>query len=146
MDEKTCPTCGNKFVPPTNNKYKTYCSKECYWKRKPYKPAPFTLTPTEKFFKENFKKNVTKILRTGFPDFLVEINNEIIFVEVKNKDDGINQNQVEMMDMLSKHGLSCFISIDGSNDLIPFEDIKPYLDSDITRQTISSIISKMLSS
>jgi len=143
MKERVCPTCDDVFIPPLRNIYKKYCSQECYQKRGTKVFMESKLNTTENLFKNSFKENVTQIFHSGFPDFLIEKNDEIIFVEVKSETDGMHPKQIKVMDVLTKHGIPCFISLNGSNNLIPFEKIRPHLDLGFTRQRISTIISRL---
>ena len=65
------------------------------------------LAAEAKFKCEAIKKG-WKVLRNGWPDYLIYKDDQIAFVEVKDKGDWLKPNQIEMLSLLSKFGLKCF--------------------------------------
>lgn len=125
---KTCPTCDKKFTPPMENKLKKYCSFGCYRNRGSARGMPRAmLNPLEEKYRKTIQDKAIKIHHNGLPDFLVDMGEEAFFVEVKNASDSISIFQSETMDTLVKHGIKCFISCNGEEELIPWKEIKPLI-------------------
>lgn len=139
MKPRKCPTCNKDFV-PKRYKNQIYCSNECYRKRGSQKNTEPKLNYLEKKYKTSVKNNATA-LHNGFPDFLVDNNEELKFVEVKGEYDIIRKSQVKVMDMLVKYGLKCYIAYEGET-LIKWQDIKPHLNSS-SSTTMRSVINKV---
>ena len=59
-------------------------------------------------FKQQAIDKGWKVLKNGWPDYLIYKDNEIAFVEVKDGSDRLRPNQIEMLKLLSKFGLKCF--------------------------------------
>lgn len=67
----------------------------------------YGLTSTEAMVKQRLEADGKKVLRRGWPDFLVVGPNGLEFVEVKRRgQDCLNEAQVEMHATLAAHGLT----------------------------------------
>jgi len=75
----------------------------------------------EKHFQIKFKKDGYKILRNGWPDFLLIKDSKISFVEVKGSSDKLRKPQIKMLKVLNHYGLSCYIW-NPEGGLINFKD------------------------
>ena len=59
-------------------------------------------------FKKQAISKGWNVLKNGWPDYLIYKDNEIAFVEVKDKGDQLRPSQIEMLNLLSKFGFKCF--------------------------------------
>ena len=57
-----------------------------------------------------------KVHATGWPDFVIENNWRVVFVEVKRIGESLKENQLRILQLLEKLGLNVMISIDGALD------------------------------
>ncbi len=62
----------------------------------------------QQFYKQATDKG-WNVLRVGWPDYLIYKDNKIVFVEVKDGSDKLKPSQVKMLDILSDHGLVCYV-------------------------------------
>jgi len=50
-----------------------------------------------------------KVFKNGWPDYLICKGKEICFVEVKDKQDRLKEDQHEMLGILTQYGLKCYV-------------------------------------
>ena len=66
-----------------------------------------------------------KVYATGWPDFVIEKDQKIIFVEVKIESDCLSGNQLKILRLLERYGLNVRVSIDGSiNELMTLAEFR----------------------
>jgi hypothetical protein len=64
----------------------------------------------EQLFKKQAIDKGYKVFKTGWPDYLIQRNGTIAFIEIKkDKNDKLKSNQYELMRILHEYGLACFI-------------------------------------
>ena len=71
------------------------------------------MTNEESKFKEDMKALGYTVYRNGYPDFLLEKDNMLVFVEIKNNFDSIKPQQRRMFKLLQKHGIKVAICYGG---------------------------------
>jgi hypothetical protein len=75
----------------------------------PSKVDEKSLTPAEGAFLLRALKQGSKVLRNGWPDFLVERDGEVFAVEVKQGPDDLSDAQVRMFAALERVGLKVYV-------------------------------------
>lgn len=122
----SCLTCGKEFTQPTKNKNQQHCNNFCYRTRgrRTASSTEVKLSKAESVFKNMVQKEAKSIYHKGMPDFLIDTGNELKFVEVKSSTDRFRREQIEVMDILTKYGVSCFVAYKGRK-LIPWKEIRP---------------------
>jgi hypothetical protein len=94
----------------------------------PWKPIVYGgsgLTPAERMFAERAKDKGAALFRHGWPDFIMELPDKTIGVEVKQGDDGVRRNQARMFAALERLQLPVFVwNPDNPDKLTPWRKYK----------------------
>jgi len=85
---------------------KNYCVKESDLKF--LERLQKTHSEAEKKFQQAAKEAGWDVVRSGWPDYLIQKGNKIAFVEVKSKKDRLHLNQIKILNILSGLGLKCY--------------------------------------
>lgn len=63
--------------------------------------------------------------KSGWPDYLITRNNEVLFVELKGFRESLKPSQIRMFAMLETFGISTMISVEGDFEhLVPWRKYK----------------------
>ncbi len=88
----------------------------------------------KKFFQQALEKGY-QVCRTGWPDYLIVKGNKIAFVEVKkDSHDHLKDNQSKILQILSNHGLDCYVWRPDTG----FTKVKPKLSSALRYPALQS--------
>ena len=67
-----------------------------------------------KYWKDKgyFVINLIRVTPIGLPDYIALKQNEVIFIESKEKWDGLSELQKIRLEMLNKIGFTCYVNFD----------------------------------
>jgi hypothetical protein len=84
------------------------------------------LNDSERAFVERAREKESKVYRAGWPDFLVEMSDKTIAVEVKQGSDEVRENQRKMFAALERIGIPVLVWNPASREtLTPWRNYKP---------------------